>query len=297
MIDFIRVHYSDKSRLEPYVLNPEVFSKIYSVFDIHKEEILYPYKTNLENMEIVINETSGYVKNSLHKLNNLLLEGEAHNHNDFSYSQICSMVDFLKDNIIDIATSKLTQLEFGLNIRVPVQAKDLISKSVLMHNLQRHSAVKDFKGKGYLLMFEHYNYIIKIYDKAKQYGIRDQNILRFEIKFISPKEFNKLGVFNINDLKNKEKLNNLFNYLLRRFEELLIVDDFSHQEITLEDFEKINMYSSFSFWDKFRNENKRQSKLNHKKKYVSLLEQYGLLKSKNYLKKELIEKFNQLIHN
>lgn len=295
MIDFIRVHYSDKRRLEASILEPELFPKIYSVLEMNSTEILYPYKTNLENMEIVVNETSGYVKNSIHKLNNLLLEGDGHNHNDFNYSQLCSRVDYLKDKIIDIATTKLTQLEFGLNIRIPVEAKDLISKSILMHKLERHSAVKKFKGNGYLLMFEHYNYIIKIYDKAKQYGIKDQNILRFEIKFISPKEFNKLGVFNINDLKNKDKLNSLFHYLLNRFEELLIVDEFSIETTSIKDYDKLNMYSSFSFWDKLRNEKKRQSKLNHKKKYLSLLKQYNLLKKKNYLKEALIEKFNQLI--
>jgi hypothetical protein len=297
MIDFIRVHYSDKRRLETFVFESELFQKIYSVLEMKSDEVLYPYKTNLKNMEIVINETSGYVKNSLHKLHNFLLEREEHNHNDFSYSEVCSRIDFLKDKIVDIEKTKLTQLEFGFNIIIPVEAKTLISKSFLMHNYKRHSAVKKFKGKGYLLMFEHYNYIIKIYDKAKQYDIKDQNILRFEIKFISPKEFNKLGVFNINDLKNKEKLNNLFNYLLNRFEELLIVDDFSTETINLEDFEKLNMYSSFSFWEQLTADNKRQKKLNHKKKYLSLLEKHSLLKEKKHLRNQLIEKFNQLMTN
>ncbi|SHL83205.1 hypothetical protein [Flavobacterium chilense] len=297
MIDFIRVHYSDKRRLETSILKPELFPKIYSVLEMNSTEILYPYKTNLENMEIAVNETSGYVKNSMHKLNNLLLEGDGHNHNDFNYSQLCSTVDYLKDKIIDITTTKLTQLEFGLNIRIPVEAKDLISKSILMHKLERHSAVKKFKGNGYLLMFEHYNYIIKIYDKAKQYGIKDKNILRFEIKFISQKEFNKLGVFNINDLKNKEKLNKLFHYSLNRFEELLIVDDFSFEVTGLEDFEKLNMYSSFSFWEQLTSQNKRQKKMTHKNKYLSLLKKHNLLKEKNYLRNQLITQFNHLITN
>ena len=165
MIDFIRVHYSDKSRLEQFILKPEIFQKTFSVLEMFSGEVLYPYKTNLENMEIVVNEKSGYIKNSIHKLYNLLSKGKEHNHNDFNYSQLCSTIDFLTDNVIDVASTKLTQLEFGLNISIPVKAEDLISKSVLMHNLKRHSSVKEFKGKGYLMMFEHYNYIIKIYDK------------------------------------------------------------------------------------------------------------------------------------
>lgn len=109
MIDFIRVHYRDKNRLEKFILNPNQFQKTYSVLEIHSGEVLYPYKTHIKNMEIVVNENHGYVKNSIHKLNNILLENEEHNHNDFNYSHLCSMIDFLKDNVIDIASMKLTQ--------------------------------------------------------------------------------------------------------------------------------------------------------------------------------------------
>lgn len=296
MIDFIRVHYRDKSSLESFILNPKMFPKIYSVFEMHSEEILYPYKTNVENMEIVVNESNGYVKNSIHKLSNILVEGEEQNYNDFSYSKLCSTIDYLKDNVIDVTNKKLTQLEFGFNLQIPISAEELISESILMHNLKRYSSIKEFRSNGYLLMFEHYNYIIKIYDKAKQYNIKDRNILRFEIKFLSPKEFNQLGVYNINDLKNKEVLTSLLKYLLIRFDELLIVDDFTSDNIPTHDYEKLNMYSSFSFWEKLRATNKRQTLLNHKKKYYLLLEKYNLLKRRVYLKNEIIKKFNQLLN-
>lgn len=295
MIDFIRVHYRDKSRLEQFILNPDQFQKTYSVLEIHSGEVLYPYKTNLENMEIVVNENHGYVKNSIHKLNNILQESGEHNHNDFSYSQLISMIDYLSNNVIDITSMKLTQLEFGLNIKIPKSAEELISESFLMHNFERHTSIKEFRSTGYMLMFEHYNYIIKIYDKAKQYNIEDQNILRFEIKFLSSKEFNSLGVYNINDLKDKKVLNNLFQYLLKRFDELIIVDDFSNEDIDESDFEKLNMYSSFSFWEKFRKTDKRQLKSNHKKKYFSLLQKHNLLTTKTLVKNKIVEKFNYLI--
>lgn len=295
MIDFIRVHFRDKNKLEQFILNPEQFQKTYSVLEMHSGEVLYPFKTHLKNMEIVVNEKHGYVKNSIHKLNNVILENAEHNHNDFSYSQLCSMIDFLSNSVIDISSMKLTQLEFGLNLKIPMSAEELISESILMHNFERHSSVKEFRGAGYMLMFEHYNYIIKIYDKAKQYNIKTHNILRFEIKFLSPKEFNPLGVYNINDLKNKQVLDNLFRYLLKRFDELIIVDDFSNIDITQSDFEKLNMYSSFSFWEKFRKTNKRELKSNHKKKFLSLLIKYNLLTTKTILKNKILEKFNYLI--
>lgn len=296
MIDFIRVHYRDKSNLETFIMNPENFKKLYTVLEYNSGEVLYPYKVNLQNMELVVNEKSGYVKNSIHKLNNALLQGDGHNHNDFSYSQLCSVIDYLTSNVIDIGSRQLTQLEFGLNINVPIKAEELISKSILMHKLERHSTINEYGSKGYLMAFEHYNYIIKIYDKAKQYNLKDQNILRFEIKFLKAKEFNSLGIFNLNDLKRIEILDNLFQYLLKRFDELLIVDDYSEELIPKEDLEKLNVYSSFLFWDNLSVAKKRQTKINHKEKYLSLLNKYNLLKTKDFLKTKLIEKYNHLLN-
>lgn len=297
MIDFIRVYYSDKDKFEKFILNQNYFQEAFSAYEMHSKKVLYPYKTHLENMELVTNEKNGYVKNSIHKLNNLLLEGDEHNHNDFTYSQLSSIIDYLGSNIIDVTNQKLTQLEFGLNISIPITAKEVISKSVLMHNFKRHSTLNEFKGNGYLMAFEHYNYIIKIYDKAKQYNIKDQNILRFEIKFLSPKEFNKLGVYSLNDLKDKNVLNSLFKHLLKRFDELLIVDNYSEDSIPKEDYEKLNMYSSYTFWEKLSKENKRQLKLKQKEKYYSLLKKHSLLKTTNELKDKLTIKFNQLLSN
>lgn len=297
MIDFVRVHYHDKSRLEPFVMEKETFESVITSFQYRTSEILYPYKANLGNMEIVINENGGYVKNSIHKLNNLLLGDQGHNYNDFQYSELCSTIDYMSDNIIDVNEKKLTQLEFGLNISVTKNAKSIIKKSILMHNLERHTALRKFKGRGYLLEFEHTNYIIKIYDKAKQYK-RRENILRFEIKFISPKEFNPLGIYNLNDLKSKENLKNLFNYMLKRFDELLIVDNITKNvEITARDLDNLNIYSSFAYWENLSENNQRQTKMIHKRKYHALLEKYDLLKTKKTLRALLIEKFENLIIN
>lgn len=296
MIDFVRVHYHDKSRLEPFVMEKETFESVITSFQYRTSEILYPYRANLGNMEIVINESGGYVKNSVHKLNNLLVTGRDHNYNDFPYSQLCSTIDYLSDNIIDVNEKKLTQLEFGLNISVTKRAETIIKKSILMHNLERHTALRKFKGRGYLLEFEHANYIIKVYDKAKQYK-RRENTLRFEIKFISTKEFNPLGVYNLEDLKSKENLENLFNHLLKRFDELLIVDDITKNgEIKAKDLDDLNIYSSFAYWENLSDNNQRQKKMVQKRKYNALLEKYDLLKTKRTLKALLVEKFEELIN-
>lgn len=295
MIDFIRVHYQDKNRLEHFVMNKQNFEKIYTVLEYHSGQILYPYKTNLANMEIVINERSGYVKNSLHKLNNLLMRGEEQNHNDFSYSELCAVTDFLKDNVIDVMETRLSQLEFGFNINVPKRAESIIKENVLMHNLKRHTAVRKFDGKGFLLEFQSNNFIIKIYDKAKQYSLYE-NKLRFEIKFKKAVEFNKLGVYNLTDLKDKKVLGNVFKYLIMRLNELIIVDDYSENlDIPKKDTNSLDTYSSFVYWESMTRK-KRNDKSKHKETYFNLLEKYDLLKTKNMLKNQLVQKFQKLIN-
>ncbi|EKT4553153.1 hypothetical protein JE945_002336 [Flavobacterium psychrophilum] len=295
MIDFVRVNYQDKNRLEHFVMNKENFKKVYTVLEYHSGEILYPYKTNLSNMEIVINEKGGYVKNSLHKLNNLLMTGEEQNYNDFGYSELCAITDYLKDNVIDVMETKLTQLEYGFNINVPRSAESIIKETVLMHNLKRHTALRKFDGKGLLLEFEYDNFIIKIYDKAKQYSL-DENKLRFEIKFKKAIEFNKLGVYNLTDLKNKEILGNLFKYLMKRLNELIIVDNYSENlEIEKTDIDKLNAYSSFMFWETMTRKT-RNDKSEFKTDYFKLLEKYDLLKTKNMLKNQLVQKFEKLLN-
>lgn len=296
MIDFVRVGYRDKNKLEQFVMNQENFEKVYTVLEYHSGEILYPYKTNLENLEIIINEKSGYVKNSVHKLKNVLMSGQDHNYNDFSYSEFVSLMDYLKGNIIDVMETNLTQLEFGLNIDVPKSAKAIIKESILMHNLKRRTALRRFNGKGYLLEFEHYNYTIKVYDKAKQYGLME-NILRFEIKFKGKKEFNKLGIYNLEDLKNRENLKTLFRYLMKRFDELLIVDKLiGNMQIPEKDIDRLNSFSSFFYWENLSKEDKRQTKTRHKVKYFKLLERYDLLKTKQMLRNQLVQKFEKLIN-
>jgi len=296
MIDFIRVHYKNKTELEDFILNPKNFNETFTVMEYHSGDILHPYKAHLKNMDIIVNEKNGYVKNSIHKLHNVLETNENHNHNDFTYSQLHKIIEYLKSKIIHISSNKLTQLEFGLNIQTSRPAEEIISKYFLMHKLSKHTLIKNINCDGYLMAFEHYNFIIKVYDKAKQYNIKDRNILRFEIKFTDKSEFNPLGVYTISDLTNKEVLNNLFEKLLQRFDELLIVDDFFEEEIPSSDFHKLNMFSSPSYWERLKKYS-REYKSKQKKQYLSLLEKYKLLETKKNLKEQLVNKFNYLISN
>lgn len=299
MIDFVRANYRDKSIIENFVLDPNNFSDLKSGYDVHNKTKEYPYSTSIQNIEIRINEKSASYKNSLHKLNNSLkndfIDYAYHNSNDFKYSEICRSIDYLSDNIIDIGDARLTQLEFGLNIETPIPAEEIIRNNIVFHNLKLASHSMTFDGRGEYKQFDHYNYYIKVYDKAKQYNL-DKHILRFEIKYKKNKGFNKFGAYNLLDLKNPACLQMLMDDLLMRFDELTIIDDYnSESNIPKTNLQKLKTYTSYNYWQKFlrKDRNKKAIQLAD---FEKILKRNDLQKTKTIIREKLVEKFNELIN-
>jgi hypothetical protein len=296
MIDFIRLYYRDKSKLEDFVLDKENFDTVNTVMEYHTGEIKYPYTAKLGSMDVGVSKRSGYVKNSLHKLYNYRETSEEQNYNDFSFSKICNEVDYLSKNIIDAGKTKLTQLEFGLNIEIDKLPEILVRRNFIMHKYEGGSA-NNYQGNGELKLFSHNNFFIKVYDKGKQFGL-DENVLRFEIKFIRAKEFQKMGIFNIGDLKDKSNLRKLFKYLIKRFDEMNIIDDFDENSVSdINDYNKLSRYTNPTFWTeeiKGIHQNKRSR---YRNDFEKILRRNDLLKTKVYLRALLFQKYIYLINH
>lgn len=297
MIDFVRLRYKDKYLIEPFVCNKDNFEELLSVLECHSGEIRYPYTANIGNMEIRINDKSVYVKNSIHKLYNVLKGNDAHNHNDFRYSQICVAINHLNNKLIGLTQTRLTQLEFGLNIKLPAPAEHVISQNIILHQLNIHSHNEQFNGTGEYKQFNHSNYYFKIYDKAKQYKL-NEHIIRFEIKHKTNKSFHPMGIYKLHDLKSKTLLQNLFDDLLKRFDELTIVDNPpTDSKMTKKDKKQLESYLSYGYWEKLSLRQNRNCKSIEKKAFQNLLVKNDLLKIKTFLRASLIQKFNELLNS
>jgi len=297
MIDFIKIYYRDKSIFEPFVTEEKNFKNLYQTLEMHTGELSYPARTKLESMDVVVSGKSGYVKNSIHKLYNVLESGDDHNHNDFTYFMLCDCIDYLSNNLLDINEADITQLEFGLNINVEIPAEIIIKRNVLMYQEKGYNHNRKYYGKGELKQFDRYNYFFKIYDKAKQYGL-DQNIIRFELKFIRKKQIQDLGVYSLYDLKNKRILRKLFALLLKRFDELIIVDSIIDYSVLDEkDLNKLNSYKNPEFWEELKVSKSRATKSRKLKDFKRILDKYNLLKTKTTLRNSLIQKYIFLINN
>ncbi len=301
MIDFIKIHYRDKSDFESFVLEEGNFENVYGQVDAHTGEIGYPYKTKFETMDYVVSQKTGCIKNSLHKFYNNAVYGQDQNFNDFTYSNLSHSIHHLMRKMVNVSETRITHLEFGLNISVQIPAEEIIRKNILMHNLKGFNHNRKYYGQGELKQFDHNNYFIKIYDKAKQYRKEFKlkgNILRLELKINKSREFHKAGIFNLMDLLDKVNLEKLFSLFLERFDELIIIDDVeNYNQFTNEDEISFKEYINPRYWENLSEQKKYQTRLRKKREFERIQSQYNLNQTKQELRALTIEKFNYLINN
>lgn len=297
MIDFVRILYRDKSTLESYVLNNEdKFQDVDSILNYRTAEVKYPYRTKVQNVEINITEKYGYIKGSLHKFYNAWKFDDEQNYNDFSYSNFIESIDFLSSNVIDFEATPITQLEVGLNVNIDISPVEFLKQHVLFHDLKGLNLDKNYKGGGKMFQFDYTQYYIKIYDKGKMFK-QKENILRFEVKFLSKKMLHKYGVFTLKDLRDKKVLKALFKMLLEKFDEMLIIDEYDTSLMESSDSRLLEKYTNTRFWNHDLKSKSRTTKAKHAKKFKEILGKYNLLTQKQSVKSKLTQKYIYFINN
>lgn len=297
MIDFVRTLYRDKSTLENYVMtNEHKFQDVDSILNHRTGEVKYPYRTKVQNVEINITEKFGYIKGSLHKFYNAWKFDDEQNYNDFTYSNLIESLDFLSSNIIDFESTPITQLEVGLNISLDITPVKFLKNHVLFHDLKGLNLDKNYRGGGKMYQFDYTHYYIKIYDKGKMFKLKE-NILRFEVKFLSKKMLHKYGVFTLKDLRDKKVLRVLFKMLLEKFDEMLIIDEYDTSLMDSSDSRSLGKYTNTRFWNHELKSKSRTTKANHAKRFKEILEKYNLLTQKQSVKSKLIQKYIYFINN
>ncbi|RBA29079.1 hypothetical protein [Flavobacterium tibetense] len=296
MIDFVRIFYKDKFKLEESIMTDSRVNEVNCVFDYKSDELKYPYKSKIENVEINITNNLGFVYGSLHKFYNSWKTGEEQNYNDFTYSNLIEVIDYLSLRIVDFDIIALTQLEVGLNLDLEISPKEFLEKNVHFHSFKGFNRDINYSGGGKMFQFDYTQFYIKIYDKGKMYK-QKKNILRFELKLFRKSMFQELGVYNISDLRDKNKLRKLFILLTKRFDEMLIIDDYSEKNIDKKDLILLNKYTNPRFWNNEIKNKTRTTKANHVRKLNQLLEKYDLTNLKSSLKLQLLQKYLQFINN
>ncbi len=295
MIDNVRLQVLNKENFENHIIKNNVVDLV-SPLNTFTGEINESSKKGKErNLEVRITPYQAVIFGSLHKYENLCNGETNHNYNDFSYNQIKELIPFLTE-LFDIENNtSLTNLEMGFNLDLDISPKLIIDNNVLMYDLKSANKDLKFKGRGDYKEFQKTDYILKIYSKSKQYNLKN-HLIRVEIKITKKRKLQDLGVFELEDLLNKEVLLNIFNFLLNEFQKVFIIDDFDNVKILIKDLEKLNKYTNPNYWIRIRNEKSYKITKRLENDFKLLIRKYNLGKTKKELKDKLVLKFSSLMN-
>lgn len=235
-------------------LNPEHFlnnkNLLFTPVLIDGDTLKY-YYCEIENIKIKIYSNSMFLSGSLHKFFN---KGE-HNHNDFNLSAFRDVLKRLYELFkVSPENLKLICLEYGVNINPPIESDDIINH--LMQHKHKDFESKISNGKGNYKQAEHTDYIIKIYNKAKQYKLIDE-VLRIEVKETNLRQHRARGIYTLKDFINSDK-KVFVKLLLDKWNEVIFYDITSNQT------NRWNQYNNINFWRELSTKKSRTTYYRHR---------------------------------
>ncbi len=278
--------------------------KFIGCFEVRTGEILrHPYEANHEGLKIrvipsTVNESlyHGVINGSLHKHFNRGL----HNANDFHLSDVETVINGLCRDFGINQESIIRNLEFGVNIEIPIQAKDFIKKIVSTPK----GKVFDFKvhGKkvGKYFAPTQGQYEVKIYDKSAAIEVdpdqsntppQSKNLLRIEVKakemrFLKPYDITKLS-----DLLVYNKVEKLGMLLVSMFNKL-IINDMDTSKLSEKQLSRAKDFINPLFWQELTHRQRDKQLLRYRELSAIAIS----TDIQNTISKLILSKWNELLN-
>jgi len=297
MIDYIKVVVKDQ-QLAGYLR-----ANLKTLFDSYQTRIIEngdgnTYKTiftTYKGLSFKITESGAIIiEGSLHKYKN----GGEHNFDDFSY---CSLVETIRDLCsrfkINPAEANVHNVELGVNIIIPFDPTEVTDRCILLFNsrgLIKPSPITKNDAQGFErgVRFELTEYCLKVYNKGKQYN-QIQNILRVEYKTKKARIIGGIGIVNLLDLCNIEKLRDLTElHLYPTFDQLLL-DEFV-DESAMNKLEQKHFHQRLNFSGYWKKASRTQRKRN-KDLLQDIYSKYSMSDIKALVRNLMKQKVDQLL--
>ena len=299
LIDFIKVLIN-----RPFDIKKCEFPLVSEYYSNKKEEEKEEEEKTIKarhkfyNLEIEEYSRHFILQGSIHVFWNL----GKHNYNDFYYNDIVSIIQSLQNGFnIKLDEGQIINLEYGLNIPPPLLTTEIFLRGLILHkgkptfkDPKNHFEFKDSATGGDYKQVRRQQFYLKYYDKAKHYGLTGQQILRIETKYKKRNPLIKLGVNQLQDLLNIEILKNLHNDLLKKWNEVLFINqniNGKHLSKTIQN--HLKDFKDKHFWiDLYKYSTKQQRQY-----YFSLLDDLNQFYGGNIkeeVKKALNQKFESL---
>lgn len=296
MIDNVKFQIVEKDKFENFVVSSNIIDLMTFINLFTSEINLYPKKGKFKNLDVSINLLNAYINGSLHKFRNLVLFDEDQNYNDFSFCQVKEVIAYLTKKLKIENNTSLTNLEFGFNIDVSKNPQDIIDFTLLMYRNKHHYRDDKFCGKGDFKEFKTTDFSLKIYNKSKQYQLKEHK-LRIEMKITSKRYLQKLGIFKLEDLNEIEVIYRLYERLLKEFNELAIVDEFYLLNLPKADKDNLVKFTNPNYWKQLKKEKSLKVYNRLKRDFNSLIENHNLNKTKSEILENIEYKFQELLND
>lgn len=223
------------------------------------------------------------IKGSLHKYYNQGI----HNYNDFSKSAFLDVLNEFNSlfNIIPCQL-KIVGLEYGINIEPPIKSDEIISNLIMHKKVEFENTINNTSGN--YKQARHFDYILKIYNKSKQYNLMDE-VIRIEIKQNNWREYRNLGIITLQDFMDYDK-RMFINNLILKWNDVLFYNPINFKR---DDIKKWHQYSNVQYW---RNLKENSSNTTFAKHYKRLkdINSNSCIDIQKYVEIKILDKIFQL---
>lgn len=213
----------------------------------------------------------------------LTLRGSLHksasggNHTVFHWvdvqKEINRILTLLRLNPEDV---RVLRLEMGVNILVPINAREFISKYLICYKNKSFNSYNDKNGYSIGKYCQKSQTTLKVYSKGEQYVMNDE-LLRFEVAFTKMQKLRGFGINTLKDLEDFHKICNLSELLLTAWDAVLLDDptiDLDNCNLTKKERELLLSGKNPRYWESLRAKGKNA--ISYKKRvYQKLILQYG----------------------
>lgn len=295
MIGQFRTYAQSKADLENEVLVGNQFHDVTQPINSKTNGKDYPITAESNGVSIYIDEYRGYVNCSTKSVHNSCSNLRIRKHENLTFSKLKNVVKSLEKLNLNIESNKVSQLNMSFTIPVTGVIKEIIQTNIYLHKCKYYNYNKKSLSKHYAMKeFEYTNYTIGFYTVINH---KNESYLNIILKLKKSVEFNRKKVLinRIEDFAVKENLDMLFNIFMKKFDEIVMVDNF--EEVAEKDDELLKKYLNYRFWEEAHEYKNRQYKSRHFKNFVLILQRNNLDTKKTEIKNQLLKSFKQFIEN
>ncbi len=295
-MDFVRTYCEHISLIDDLIHKDERFESIIEKTDVKTGEIIR-ITASASNLGIYaeIDKYRGYLSFSFKRLYNHVNDSIIHQNKNMTFSELKSCLDYINENLINTKLLNISSIRIRFNLLVNNSAQEIVNKNLLLHKKNYYNHNKMDKIKRNYKSFEYENFSIKIF--VLEFKKKPSDFLSIELN-MKKKEFKDESINQLFDLNSKEVNMLLHTNLIKRFNELTIVDSMLEQNtFGNEDIEFIKQCMTYGYWTGISKIYSRQTCSVKWHKFINLIEKYGLNNTKAGLVKSLEKEFEELNNN